>query len=75
MRLREFLRVTATPQARFAAQIGVRQATISRYISGEQIPATPIVLKIRDLSHGAVARDDWVPEKKPRRRDALLTRV
>jgi transcriptional regulator with XRE-family HTH domain len=52
------------PQARFAMQVGVRQATISRYISGEQIPSPPIVVKIQDLSHGAVELDDWLPEKK-----------
>jgi hypothetical protein len=75
MRLAEFLRLTATPQAKFAAQVGVRQATISRYISGEQIPSTPIVLKVRALTGGAVALDDWLPEKKIRRRAALLPGV
>jgi predicted transcriptional regulator len=72
MRLGEYLRSVNVSQRRFAALLGVQQATISRYISGEQIPSTPIVLKIRDLSLGAVALDDWVPEKKIRRRDALL---
>jgi predicted transcriptional regulator len=62
-------------QTRFAALIGVRQATVSRYISGTKIPSTTVVLKIRDLSKGAVALDDWVPEKKMRRRDALLPGV
>ena len=75
MRLAEFLRLTATPQAKFAAQVGVRQATISRYILGEQVPSVPIVVKIRDLSGGAVGLDDWLPEKKIRRRDALLPGV
>jgi hypothetical protein len=50
----------------------VQQATVSRYISGTKIPSVTAVLKIRDLSKGAVALDDWVPEKKIRRRDALL---
>jgi hypothetical protein len=40
---------------------------VSRYISGEQIPSTPIVVKIRDISKGAVTLDDWLPEKKIRR--------
>jgi hypothetical protein len=64
MRLGEYLRSVNVSQRRFAAQIGVRQATVSRYISGEQIPSTPLVLKIRDLSKGAVALDDWAPEKR-----------
>jgi hypothetical protein len=34
-----------------------------RYISGTKIPSATVVLKIRD--------DDWAPEKKIRRRDAL----
>ena len=75
MRLREYLQSADISQTRFAAQIGVRQATISRYISGEQIPSTPIVVRIRDLSQGAVALDDWAPEKKTRRRAALLPGV
>jgi len=75
MRLGEFLRLADLPQAKFATLIGVRQATISRYISGEQIPSTPIVLKIRALTEGAVTLDDWLPEKKIRRRAVLLPGV
>ena len=75
MRLGEYLQLADISQSRFAAQVGVRQATISRYILGEQVPSVPIVLKIRDLSGGAVGLDDWVPEKKIRRRDALLPEV
>jgi hypothetical protein len=33
---------------------------------------TTVVLKVRALTGGAVALDDWAPEKKPRRRAALL---
>jgi transcriptional regulator with XRE-family HTH domain len=67
LRLREFLQLADISQTRFAALIGVRQATICRYILGEQIPSVPIVVKIRDLSGGAVGLDDWAPEKKIRR--------
>jgi hypothetical protein len=75
MRLGEYLRSVDVSQTRFAALIGVRQATICRYILGEQVPSVPIVVKIRDLSGGAVGLDDWVPEKKIRRRAALLPGV
>ena len=75
MRLGEYLQLADISQTRFAAQIGVRRATISRYISGTKIPSATVVLKIRDLSKGAVALDDWAPEKKLRRRDALLPGV
>ena len=67
MRLGEYLRLADIPQSRFAARVGVRQATICRYILGEQIPSVPIVVKIRDLSGGAVGLDDWAPQKKTRR--------
>ena len=72
MRLGEYLQLANISQTRFAALIGVRQATVSRYISGTKIPSATVVLKIRDLSKGAVALDDWAPEKKIRRRAALL---
>ena len=67
MRLGEYLRSADISQARFAVLLGVRRATISRYISGTKIPSATVVLKIRDLSKGAVALDDWAPEKKIRR--------
>ena len=75
MRLGEYLQLANISQTRFAALIGVRQATVSRYISGTKIPSATVALKIRDLSKGAVALDDWAPEKKVRRRDALLSGV
>ena len=75
MRLREYLRSADISQTRFAAQIGVQQGTVSRYISGTKIPSATVALKIRDASQGAVALDDWAPEKKIRRRDALLPGV
>jgi predicted transcriptional regulator len=75
MRLGEYLQLADMSQTRFAALIGVQQATVSRYISGTKLPSVTAVLKIRDLSKGAVALDDWAPEKKVRRRDALLSGV
>jgi transcriptional regulator with XRE-family HTH domain len=67
MRLAEFLRLTATPQAKFAVQIGVRQATISRYVSGKIPPSAAVMARICDVSQGAVGPGDWAPEKKIRR--------
>jgi DNA-binding transcriptional regulator YdaS (Cro superfamily) len=70
MRLREFLRVTATPQTRFAAQIGLRQPSVSRLISGMQNPSATTTRKIQSATQGAVGPSDWGPVKK-RRRAAL----
>ena len=64
MRLGEYLQLADIPQAKFAVLLGVQRATISRYISGTKIPPVTEMLKIWGLSKGAVALDDWVPEKK-----------
>ena len=52
MRLGEYLQLADISQTRFAALIGVRQATVSRYISGTKIPSATVALKIRQLSQG-----------------------
>ena len=76
MRLREFLRSAEISQTRFAAQIGARQPTVSRLVAGTQNPSALTALRIRDASGGAVGGPgDWKPEKKIRRRAALLPGV
>ena len=75
VRLGEYLQLADIPQAKFAVLLGVQRATVSRYISGTKIPPVTEMLKIWGLSKGAVALDDWAPERKIRRRDALLPGV
>jgi DNA-binding transcriptional regulator YdaS (Cro superfamily) len=75
MRLGEYLRSADISQTRFAAQIGMRQPTVSRLVAGTQNPSALTALRIRDATQGAVGPGDWAPEKKIRRRDALLLRV
>jgi predicted transcriptional regulator len=57
MRLGEYLRSADISQRRIAALLGVRQATVSRYVSETQIPPAAVMLKIWGLSGGAVALD------------------
>jgi hypothetical protein len=61
MRLGEYLQLADIPQAKFAVLLGVRRATISRYISGTKIPSATDMLKIWGLSRGLVGLDDWMP--------------
>jgi transcriptional regulator with XRE-family HTH domain len=67
MRLAEYLQLADIPQAKFGELVGVRQATISRYLSGKIPPSAAAMARILDTSRGAVAVADWVPQKKPRR--------
>jgi DNA-binding transcriptional regulator YdaS (Cro superfamily) len=71
MRLGEYLRSVDVSQVQFAAQIGVRQPTVSRLVAGTQNPSATVVLKIRDASQGAVGPEDWAPKRKIRRPQIL----
>jgi DNA-binding transcriptional regulator YdaS (Cro superfamily) len=74
MRLGAYLELTNISQVAFAATVALRQASISRYISGTQIPSARTARKIQSATQGAVGPGDWAPEQKPRRR-ALLPGV
>jgi DNA-binding transcriptional regulator YdaS (Cro superfamily) len=74
MRLGEYLRSADISQTRFAAQIGLRQPSVSRLISGMQNPSATTTRKIQSATQGAVGPADWAPVKK-RRRAALLPGV
>ena len=75
MRLAAYLELTGISQTAFAATVGVQQGTVSRYVSGKIPPSAAVMARIRDASKGAVGPGDWAPEKKVRRRSALLPGV
>ena len=75
MRLGEYLRSADISQARFAVLLGVRRATISRYISGTKIPPATDMLKIWDLSRGLVGLDDWMPPHSAGRTALTATKL
>lgn len=59
--LRAFLKATGTTQEQLAAQVGVRQGLISKYVRGAQMPRLPMALRLSKLtgvSLEALARKD-----------------
>ena len=72
MRLGEYLRSVDVSQVQFAAQIGVRQPTVSRLVAGMQNPSATTTRKIQNATQGTLGPGDWTPQKKVRRRAALL---
>ena len=72
MRLGEYLQLANISQTRFAALLGVQQATVSRLVAGMQNPSATTTRKIQNATQGTVGPGDWTPQKKVRRRAALL---
>ena len=60
MRLSDFLLRKGLSQVEFAALIGVDQATVSRYVTGDRLPSLPVSLRIREVTKGWVKPDDFV---------------
>ena len=50
------------PQREFAAIIGVKQATVSRYASGHRIPTLKILFRIKLATRGVVTFEDFLTE-------------
>lgn len=61
-KLREHLNQARISQVAFADLIGVRQATVSRLCSGEQVPSLELAVRIERETKGAVPANSWVPE-------------
>ena len=65
MKLKEWLHANNVKQSDFALQIDVEPGTISRYLSGERIPAQDIAEKIIRVTRGEVTTADlYDPESK-----------
>lgn len=63
MKLGEYLQENRIPAAKFARLVGVHRATIFRWCLLERIPDIPMMIKIRELTSGAVsAFDDWLSD-------------
>ena len=60
MKLSEFLALKEISQARFGEMVGVEQAAISRYVAGERMPRPEHLLRIREVTKGAVTADDFL---------------
>lgn len=60
MNLGDYLRMKDITQARFAQQINVTQATISRYALGIRMPRREHLIAIREATDGLVTALDFV---------------
>lgn len=59
MTLRRYLSCNAITQADFACDLGVTQATISRYVRGERFPSPDTIKAIHRATDGNVSIADW----------------
>lgn len=62
-KLKQYLSDTQTPQAAFAARVGVDQTTISRIARKRVAPSLELALRIKEATSGAVQPEDLLPAK------------
>lgn len=70
LNLKKYLKINMLTQQQFALTIGKKQTTVSRYILGNRIPTTSVILKIHEVTGGLVSYNDWYPNKKEQGEDA-----
>lgn len=58
-KLSEYLENNGLTQSEFASLIGVKQATVSRYLAGESIPEPEIMSKIFKKTKGEITPNDF----------------
>lgn len=61
MTLHDYLVLTKTTEAAFAAAVGVTQPHIWRLRSGKNWPSRRLMARIREETNGAVTPDDFLP--------------
>lgn len=61
MKLEKYLENTSMSEATFAELIGVKQATVNRYINGKRFPSPVMIQRIERASKGKVKVMDWFP--------------
>jgi DNA-binding XRE family transcriptional regulator len=60
--LKKHLRDEKIKQADFAADLDVKQGTVSKIASGVIVPSLPLALKIERITRGAVPVSSWASE-------------
>lgn len=72
MRLQDYLTKTGMTQTAFADLLGVKQATISRYLSGARKPEPDLMVRIFEATRGSVSPNDFfdVPSRRRAMRQA-----
>jgi transcriptional regulator with XRE-family HTH domain len=59
MKLKEYLSTKKIKHTDFAADLGVSQVTVTRYVNGERKPSLSMALKIEDITKRKVRVSDW----------------
>ena len=60
-KLRTYLSACNLTQHDFGVLVGVKQASISRLVSGDALPSLTLAAKIAQVTGEAVPMDAWVP--------------
>lgn len=60
MRLSDWMSMNGVNDDQLAEKVGVDRATISRIRRGKHKPSWPLLLKLREITAGAVSAEDFV---------------
>jgi len=58
-KLGTYLKKAGLSHKAFGEAIGVKQATINRYVNGDRFPSQEIILKISQATAGEISPADW----------------
>lgn len=61
MKLDSYLKESKLTQVDFAARLGVKQSTVSRWLAGVRRPTLDLARKIEVVTRRKVCIEDWVP--------------
>jgi transcriptional regulator with XRE-family HTH domain len=60
MTLKEYLDLSKSRQSDFVALTGFAPGTVSRWLSGDRVPSRSAIVRIQDVTKGAVTFADWM---------------
>jgi DNA-binding transcriptional regulator YdaS (Cro superfamily) len=71
MKLADFMAREEISTAAFAHSIGVGSISVTRYLTGARLPAADVLVKIAEVTDGAVTPNDFLlPARKAGPREA-----
>jgi transcriptional regulator with XRE-family HTH domain len=68
MKLAEYLKAQGMTETAFAEQLGVRQATVNRYVRNDRFPDQVTIERIAELTDNKVTVTDWYEQASEARR-------